>query len=211
MNVPICLYVAGVIGTWVIAIAAIWGEGIRAKLFRPDLRLKLVSSVGKLETQLVRIEVMRNDRLFIEPKEIFVRNYRLRVTNGTRFPKAEEVYVLVTRFDKRGPDERPQPYFTDEAFPVIWRHRQQDQSSRTVGIATVADVDFMTVREDDLSLTLNMEPNAWASQREQHLWVTVVARGLNGESAPLRLKIDWNGQWHAGDTEMGQHLKIKVA
>jgi len=44
---------------------------------------------------------------------------------------------------------------------------------------------------------------------EQHFWITAVARGLNAQSRPLRLKIDWDGKWETGDAEMAQHLTIR--
>jgi hypothetical protein len=41
-----------------------------------------------------------------------------------------------------------------------------------------------------------------------HIWVTVAATASEVESPPLRLKIDWDGQWDAGASEMARHLII---
>lgn len=46
--------------------------------------------------------------------------------------------------------------------------------------------------------------------RETHIWVTVIARGINGKSNPLRLRIDWDGEWERGDAEMASHLILAV-
>jgi len=45
---------------------------------------------------------------------------------------------------------------------------------------------------------------------QQHFWITLVARGLNGESQPLRLRVDWDGEWDRGNAEMARHLMITV-
>jgi hypothetical protein len=77
----------------------------------------------------------------------------------------------------------------------------------------VAEADLITAFEDRLQLMLLMQApfNFPAMMKgEQHFWVTVIARGLNDESRPLRLKIDWDGQWERGDAEMAQHLTIAV-
>jgi hypothetical protein len=46
-------------------------------------------------------------------------------------------------------------------------------------------------------------------QPDAHFWITAVARGIDGESNTLRLKVDWDGTWESGDTEMSRHLRIK--
>jgi len=53
MAAPAWVTELGILGTWIIAIAAIWGERIRAILFRPELRLALLNQLGEFvnETQ----------------------------------------------------------------------------------------------------------------------------------------------------------------
>jgi hypothetical protein len=137
------------------------------------------------------------------------RYFHLRVTNGSRFPVAREVQVLITALDIRGPDSEPQRIYTG-ALPLVWRHQQLHGLSRSIGSRTEADADLLFVRNGVLQLTPMLVSNNFAATMlgESHFWITAVARGLDGESKPLRLKIDWDGQWERGDAEMGRHLRI---
>jgi hypothetical protein len=199
---PGWLVALGVAAQIIISVAAIWGERIRAILLRPRLRLMLSSPHGTLET----------DQSSLVP----VRCYRLRVTNQAAHPEAREVEVLLTELAQRGPDGKPQPPVPDLPLPLPlrWRHQELYLTRvRTIGRATVAEADLITAFADRLQLMLLMPapfnfPDMMKG--EQHFWVTVIARGLNGESRPLRLKIDWDGQWDRGDAEMAQHLIITV-
>lgn len=197
MATPVWLSALGVASSIAIAIAAIWGEKIRALLFRPDLRLNLINTIGQREPA--------NGAL--------ARYYRLRVTNRALHPAAQEVQVFLTQMDIRGPDGQPQTISTD-ALPLPWQHQALYPNTRTIGHTTVADVDLFFVSSEFLQLTPVFEPPNFAatmSGGEQHFWITMIARGLNGESGSLRLKIDWDGRWEHGDHEMGRHLTISIA
>jgi hypothetical protein len=43
---------------------------------------------------------------------------------------------------------------------------------------------------------------------ETHLRVTAIARGIDCESNPIRLNIDWDGKWDFGDDAMTEHFAI---
>jgi hypothetical protein len=55
----------------------------------------------------------------------------------------------------------------------------------------------------------NNFPNRYTNHA--HFWVTLQARSLEADSAPLRLYVAWDGVWEAGETEMAQHLHINLA
>jgi hypothetical protein len=193
---PVWLSALGVASSIAVAIAAIWGEKMRAALFKPDLHLALVSSAGQRENSDIAS----------------VRYYRLRLTNHALHPAAQEVQVFLIRMDLRGPDGQPQTIFKG-ALPLPWQYQALYPNARTIGHKTVADVDLFFVSPELLQLTTVFDPPNFAAKMqgsEQHFWVTVIARGLNGESASLRLKIDWDGRWEHGDHEMGSHLKIST-
>jgi hypothetical protein len=197
----------GVAAQVVIAIMAIWGEKIRA-WFGPSLRLVLLNPRGQLETLAEASE----EETQSVPRFSPARFYRLRVTNRASHPEAREVEVLLTQLDLRGPDGQPQPIYTG-ALPLSWQHQRHYSTNRTIGRATVADVDLFFVQPGLLSLTPTVTPLNFPSKMqggEQHFWVGVVARGINGESKPLRLRVDWNGRWDGGDTEMAHHLIVTV-
>ena len=191
----------GVAGTLVIAIAAIWGDKIRGTLFGPKLRLALVDNVGELTTQVVQ-------RGQAALQFIPARYYHVRVRNPRSYP-ATEVQILLTRLDVRRPDGKPQKMHTG-ALPLGWKFQAPHPETRTIGRATVADADLFFVCPDFLQLTPIILPFNLSAmmQGEVHIWLTLVARGLECESKPLRLRIDWDGKWERGDTEMGRHLTI---
>ena len=57
MPVPTWVTEAGVLGTWVVGVLALFGDRIRAVLFKPKLHLELKSSVGVYCPQ----DVVEND------------------------------------------------------------------------------------------------------------------------------------------------------
>jgi hypothetical protein len=83
MAMPTWVQEAGVLGTWVIGVLALFGDRIRAWCFKPKLRLELKSDVGSYSPQREREngkEVTRHARY-----------YHLRVTNRAKYPKADDV------------------------------------------------------------------------------------------------------------------------
>jgi hypothetical protein len=84
-----------------------------------------------------------------------------------------------------------------------------------IGRTTMPHVDLLYVGAQFLRLTPMLEPSPInlgdTRAGEQHFWVIVVARDIDAESRPVRLRIDWDGYWEPGDTEMGHHLRITVA
>jgi hypothetical protein len=169
---PAWLSALGVASSTAVAIVAVWGEKIRAKLFKPNLRLERVNGIGQRE---------RADGGT-------VRYYRLRLTNRALHPAAQEVEVFLTQMDIRGPDGQAQTIFRG-ALPLPWQYKTLYPNARTIGYKTVADVDLFFVHPEFLQLTTVFDPPTFAAamKSEQHFWVTMIARGLNGESPPLRL------------------------
>lgn len=194
---PAWLSGLGVAASVVIAIVAIWGDRIRASLLRPRLRLKISDPHGTPE------------RIFESGRFPPARYYRVRVTNSASHPEARDVEVLIIHLDGRGPDGNPQRIF-EGALPLQWQHHQLYSKSRTIGRATVAEADLLIACEDRLQLTPMLAPLDFpaAMRGETHIWVTIVARGLNGESRPMRIKIDWDGAWERGSAEMAKHLIV---
>src|ERR1700688_3135851 len=208
MAMPAWVSERGVASSVIIATVAIWGERIRAALFRADLRLGLAKDDGERAT-VVQTQALSGSTS--ETQILSARYYRLRVTNRARYPAAHEVEVLLTQLDKRGPDGRPQPEYKG-ALPLTWQHQSLYSKTRTIGRTTIADVDLLFVCPDFVRLTPMLDPLNFATtmRGEQHFWVTVVARGLDAESKPLRLKVDWDGNWALGDTEMLGHFKVSI-
>lgn len=206
MAMPAWVSEVGVAATVTVATVAIWGERLRAAILRPRLTLRLRSDVGELTTQAERNAQGTVDRL------VPARYYHLLITNGARFPAAHEVQVFLTRIETPGPDGNAQTlYRTDLPLTWMYPHLFPDPR-RTIGHTTVALADLFFLRPDRLELLPVVVPYNLPStfQPDAHFWVTVVARGIDGESNTLRLKVDWDGQWELGEAEMARHLTIAV-
>jgi len=211
MTMPAWVAEAGIAAQVVIAVAAIFGERIRA-LLGPQLRLQLADPLGQSQTLAVTVP----DPSGAAPVQIIPgRYYHARVTNRTSHPEAREVEVLLTQLDIQGPDGNPQTVFSG-AIPLGWQH--YDMRSRTIGRATIANADLFAVHaglnggQPTLFFVPKIQPIDFPAQMigAQHFWLTLIARGLNGESKPLRLRVDWDGGWDRGDAEMAKRLIVTV-
>lgn len=206
MAMPAWVSEVGVATGVAVAVLAVWGERIRTSVLRPQLRLELRDRLGELTEQVIT-DIHGN--VTVLP----ARYYHLRVQNYARFPAAHEVQVFLTRIETPGPNGDPQIFY-DTELPLSWMHPQlYKDPRRTIGYPTVAFSDLFFVRPGRLELLPMIVPNNLqnAFQPDAHFWVTVVARGIDGESNHLRLKVDWNGQWHLGQAEMANNLKIAIA
>ena len=83
---------------------------------------------------------------------------------------------------------------------------------RTIG--PDAEVNLLWVREDGW---FQFEPIVWPSHFPTGTyWPRKVlghgtGSGTEADSEPRRFKIDWDGQWHDGATEIAQHLRVTPA
>jgi hypothetical protein len=202
MCAPTWVSVVGIAGTWLIAIAAIWGDRIRAFLLRPRLELRVLSPIGEFLNVL-------SDRgpdgvVFVPTREFYIR-----VTNTRYHPVVNDVEVLLTRIEHVGPNGLPQHAYGG-LLPLPWRHPEFYASPRKIGRTTEADVLLLRLQQTQFAFTPKVIPENFpsANVNETHLWVTLVARGLEGESPPLRLKIDWDGVWERGDAEIQRHFVL---
>ncbi|HEY5208511.1 MAG TPA: hypothetical protein VIJ42_03605 [Stellaceae bacterium] len=195
------------LGTWFIAVSAIWGEKIRGSLFQPKLKIALGSEIGQYSLQ--ELQTPAHDTSSGIIRQVSARYFHVHVSNLSLFPAAQDVEVQLLSLETRGPDGQRQPYWSG-ILPLQWQYGLY-QKGRNVGRSTEALADLFFVNEDGmLRLLPVLTPfNLGATmQGEQHFWLTVVARGQNGTSKPLRLRVDWNGKWERGDAEMSRHLRI---
>jgi hypothetical protein len=193
---------AGVVGTWVLAAAALWGE--RIKFWFPFLRPKLtIEPVG-----LGQI-VQQN------PTGLNARYYHLRVRNlrPRQFP-AHEAVVFITLVEIPDADGRPTKVGGfDETVPITWVRQEHYGPiiSRTIGPEQTANL--LWVREDGrfqfepVPPPPNHFPRPTRSGRAD-FWVTVQVRSVEADSKPRRFRVAWDGQWHDGATEIAKHLVV---
>ena len=200
--------VLGVFASTTVACLAIWGDRIRAAVLKPRLLLELRNAHGELTKQTI-IDTRTGTVLRVED----ARYFHIRVTNGRAFPAAHEVGVYLTKVEIPGPSGDAQTFYEND-LPLPWMHGELNPNRfRTVGYTTVAFADLLFVRSDQLEVPVAILPANFqnAFRPDAHFWITVVARGIDGQSNYLRLKVDWDGGWNVGQTEFGRHFHIVAA
>ena len=208
MAVPTAFVETGILGTWVIAISAIWGERIRAALFKPRLRIDLVSASGEVTDQTLTWVDPKTGELATRTRR--ARYYHLRVSNPPRFPIAHSTQLVIVAIEVPGPDGTPQLVYQGP-MPLPWRHSNMYPTIREVGPPAVADL--LAVNADgELGLTPLIIVNNFPQKQTgpSRMWVTVVAESTERDSAPVRIAISWNGKWDPGEAEMQKNLKIEL-
>ena len=192
------------VATFGAVLVALFGDWIRARLFKPHLSLALVSPVG--ESTTLQVVSPSGD----SPTEK-ARFYHVRVSNKVPWPKASQVQVYLIRVEEPGPDGALQVKWASDV-PIKWKFQEINPLVRTVGPA--ADCDLCSVVKDKwLELHPLIVPNNLARivrRREAvDMVVNLEARSNEATSFIKRFRISWDGKWEDGDTEMTHHLVVK--
>ena len=106
MPVPTWVTEAGIVGTWVVGVLAIFGDRIRAMVFKPKLHLELKSSLGNYITQTPAAPPDTMDHLLTLGMKKHARYYHLRVTNRAIYPTAQDVNVMLLGVERRDDEIR---------------------------------------------------------------------------------------------------------
>jgi hypothetical protein len=212
--VPTWVTEAGVLGTWVVGVLAIFGDRIRAMVFKPKLHLELKSAIGVYTTQTppraTGNESIKDMLIPLQaPKH--ARYYHLRVTNRVKYPTAQDVQVMLLGVERIGDENRQ----SGELYvPLVlgWAGSIYPLN-RSIGSKTEGVADLLFVREDGLRFLPVVVPNNFQAEYvgETHLRVTAIARGIDCESNTISLNIDWDGKWDFGDDAMAKHFVISLA
>jgi hypothetical protein len=229
MGVPVWIYAIGVLGTWLIFVAAIWGEKIRSWMFRPELRVVLYNPRGVAINETITTVVHSPVEIPGATTQVSLpqvkqytrpaRYYHLSVRNTRRWPVAHDVRTLLTRVETPDPGGVPTTVWTGEV-PLRWEHAEIHPAARTLGrpgradfVVAAQDPRETPERQNQLHLMPLIEPNNLQRSyyTATHIWVTVIATANEADSPALRLEIAWDGQWNAGEAEMARHLVIRSA
>jgi hypothetical protein len=207
MAVPAWVSEIGIAGTWVIAISAIWGERVRAALFKPHLDVSLVSAAGESITET--LTWVSDGKPASRQRK--ARYYHLRVSNRRRFPVAHETQLAIEAIEMPGPDGTPHVVYRGPV-PLTWRHQSLYPTARNVGPAAEAHL-FAIDEDDDLKLMPLVVPNNFVQKQRgpMRMWVTVAAHALECDSQPVRVAIAWDGKWEAGEAEMLKHVRFTAS
>ena len=159
---------------WALAVAAIWGDRIKAKIFRPVLSVELVSAGG---ADLARARYP--DGTFID-----CRYYHLRVTNKKPHSPAVRVQLLILSIANPSPAGVPQLVW-NEPLPLRWKQQEFQPLLPTIGPGErQADLLSVNAKSELTLLTLFQVfsfPQVYTGPTQ--LWITARAEGENW-SAP---------------------------
>jgi hypothetical protein len=121
MGTPAWIAALGVLGTWLIFVAAIWGEKIRSSLFKPRLFVKLDNPRGVSipETTTTFGAGPGMTPQVVQQYTRSARYYYLSVSNVHRWPLAHDVRILMTRLERPDPDGAPTTVWSTLKYSLL--------------------------------------------------------------------------------------------
>jgi hypothetical protein len=196
------------LGTWAAVMVALFGDRVTSWLVRRSLEIELVSPKGEL-TEAVRTWTDESGQQ--QRRRAKTRYYYVRARNRRRVPAAHGLQIMLMSLEIEGPNQRPQ-IVGSGPLPLAWKYPELHPLARTVGDDAVANL-FFVLEGKPREFVLPLIPNNFPHRHDPplRLWATVQARAIEGNSPPLRLRIDWNDKWHDGEAEMANNLQIAVA
>lgn len=194
------------LATFAAVFVALFGEWLRAHLFSPKLKLELKNSFGEKTSVTLTWE---DENGVQHQRTEDARYYHVKVTNHSRWPRATQVQVYLTRVEEPGPDNELKITWGGE-IPLQWRHQAIHPFARTIGPAIDCDL-CSIVKGKWVQLHPLIVPNNLAAIRRNPttMVLSLQARSNEGESEITRFQISWNGGWADGEKEMTQHLVVK--
>ena len=193
---------AGTIGA---VIVALFGQAFRAKFFPPKLTISLADESG--ESTILSIPPAQGSNEATRIAE--ARFYHLRVTNTRRWSPATDTRIVLLQSEEPGPDGRLQVRWTGD-IPLAWRHNSVFPPFRVVGPDAYADL-CSVVNGSWMQLHTLAKPVTLNTIRSEAstIVLSLQAQSTQASSAPLRLRISWDGLFEKGAQEMQKHLTIK--
>jgi hypothetical protein len=200
----IILETAIAVGTIGAVIVALFGQAFRSKFFPPKVSVSLSNEDGELTKLQIALPGDSSDSLRIKD----ARFYHLRVSNARRWSPATDTRVVLIRLEEPGPDGRLQVRWTGD-IPLAWRHKEVFPIYRTVGPDAYVDL-CCVVDGEYFQLQTLIPPYALNPVRREPttMVVSLQAQSTQANSAPLRLRICWDGKFDKGTEEMRSHLTI---
>lgn len=183
----------------VIAILAIWGDPIRARLAGPRLAVTLLTADGE-RTQWTGPQ--------IAPK--WTRFYHLRVTNNRRSAAAKNVRVVLTGLARARADQAFAIVPLSGPLQLTWQFPNVSPQYPVVGPDNTCDLGHVE-SDSGFSFALYVTPNNFQGriQGNERMRVEIRVLADNGESEPLFLEVAWDGKWSEDTVEMRRHLIVK--
>lgn len=192
------------LGTIGAVLVALFGDFLHP----PKLRLSLDNPNGVFA--LVQHTVTDTGGGTFQSAAQDARYYHMRVTNHRRWFSAHHVQVLLLQVEALGQDNNVEVKWTGE-IPLGWQNQALYPTARTIGHAASVDL-CSVVRGQWLQLHPLMRPINltvfWPAPCA--LTLTLQARGDEGDSPPVRVRVAWDGQWADGSQGLQGHLSIEA-
>ncbi len=186
----------GAVASFLVVIAAIWGERIRQFWVKPRLRIRLDDPTGVLN----KTSGGKKGRYYL-----------LRVSNNRKSSPAKNVRVLLTRVFKRGPDDTWIEKVFSGPTQVTWRWPLQMPLYLTIGPAELSTFGFLMEDSDRFSLQLYSTPNNLNHLVPPNELTRFEFKAVSDttESNAVVVEVAWDGKWVEGSEEMQSHLVVK--
>lgn len=200
------------IATFLVVLAALFGEWVRAHLFKPKLRLTLEKPRGE-EAEAEYLSPEDEERGYFtvgDVRKVAARYYHLRVSNERRWSPATQVQVYLLRIDERRADGQFRPQWSGE-IPLLWQYYEALTPIRTIGpsrncaLCSVVKGKWMGLHPAVMPLGFKGRYRDTANLR-----LLLQAQSIEVNSDPVLVQIDWDGEWEDGEVEMGKHMVVRV-
>jgi hypothetical protein len=193
--------VTAAMGTVIVAILAIWGDKVRARIAGPKLVLQLRDTQGNLTYSEGEKGTIR-----------YLAYYHVMVVNKRKWSPAKNVRILVTRIEKRLPDGSFHPEPLPIPLQLTWAHPQFHELFPTISDTDTCDLGYLAEDERRFKLSLYVVPNSFSGyvRPNESLRVSISAVAHNFVSkTPLVLEISWDGAWNEYMDTLSRHLVVK--
>jgi hypothetical protein len=189
------------VGTVAVAVLAIWGDWIRARVAPPKLVLDDHDFVGNLAV------IRRKDQSDL--KAIY---YHLRVVNRRRWISVEDCVVLLCGVSRRGVDGSFYPLPMTVPAQFMWAPAEFTPTRVTVTKDQILDFGRITEGDTAFRPLLYWQSNSFEGivEKNQVLRYHLEIRGKNFVSPHYQVfEVSWDGGWSHVPAEMSaKHLHI---
>ena len=197
------LNLAIAIATFFAVIVALFGDNIKVFFFPLKLKIRLRNSIGEF-TFIVSKANAFGKELEMEQN---ARYFHLVISNKAKYSISNQTQVFLQRIEQLNEDGKIEIKWTGEV-PMQWMHQSIYPIARTIGQDAICDLCYVTDRF--FKLLPIISPNNLATEyHSSTIILTLQAKGNEGVSPILKIKIEWDGIWDRDDTEMSKHFIIK--
>lgn len=176
--------------------AALYGRWFQARFLPPILRMEIANPNG--ERRLSSFNGEDTEAIWCH----------VRVKNERRYSPATFVEVRLLAIETIDAAGQPLTTWTGESL-LSWRSEARlRKTPLTIGPAYDCDL-FVLARNKFLLIHPKADdPHSYSSGC--HIFVTLKAFSMESESIPVRVKIDWDGEWPDGTQPMRRHLSFQI-